>query len=190
VIPFNIQMAVRVAPHLGIGRVIGVDLVPERLAMAERHGAETIDAASETPGRRPPRPHGGSGTGQGCGRGRDGGPWRAPGGRHAAGRRRVARADEPAAGPRAGMDCLAALRTAIAAVRRGGTVSIVGVHRGAADPLPMLDLFDKGIGMRMGQAHVKRWVPQILSLLEREEDAFGLGDFVTHRLPLEDAPTA
>jgi threonine dehydrogenase-like Zn-dependent dehydrogenase len=91
---------------------------------------------------------------------------------------------------RAGMDCLAALRTAFAAVRRGGTVSIVGVYGGAADPLSMLDPFDKGIGVRMGQAHVKPWVPQILPLLEREEDAFGLGDFVTHRLPLEDAPTA
>ena len=91
---------------------------------------------------------------------------------------------------RAGMDRLAALRTAIDAVRRGGTLSIVGVYGGAADPLPMLDLFDKGVEVRMGQAHVKRWVPEILPLLERDEDAFGLGDFLTHRLPFDDALTA
>jgi threonine dehydrogenase-like Zn-dependent dehydrogenase len=74
---------------------------------------------------------------------------------------------------RAGMDRLAALRTAIDAVRRGGTLSIVGVYGGAADPLPMLDLFDKGVEVRMGQAHVKRWVPEILPLLERDRTPLG-----------------
>jgi threonine dehydrogenase-like Zn-dependent dehydrogenase len=91
---------------------------------------------------------------------------------------------------RAGMDRLAALRTAIDAARRGGTLSISGVYGGVADPLSMLDLFDKGLQIRMGQAHVKRWVPQILPLLERDDDVFGLNDFVTHRLPLDDAPAA
>jgi threonine dehydrogenase-like Zn-dependent dehydrogenase len=91
---------------------------------------------------------------------------------------------------RAGMDRLAALRTAVDAVRRGGTLSIVGVYGGAADPLPMLDLFDKGIQLRMGQAHVKRWVPEILPLLERDDDVFGLDDFVTHWMPLDEAPKA
>lgn len=90
---------------------------------------------------------------------------------------------------RTGVDRLSALRTAIDAVRRGGTVSISGVYGGAND-LPMLDLFDKGVQIRMGQAHVKRWVPEILPLLERDEDTFGLDDFVTHRLPLQDAPRA
>jgi threonine dehydrogenase-like Zn-dependent dehydrogenase len=88
------------------------------------------------------------------------------------------------------VDRLAALRTAIDAVRRGGTVSISGVYGGAADPIPMLDLFDKGVQIRMGQAHVRRWVPEILPLLEQDDDVFGLSDFVTHRLPLEEAPRA
>jgi threonine dehydrogenase-like Zn-dependent dehydrogenase len=42
----------------------------------------------------------------------------------------------------------------------------------------------------MGQAHVKRWVPEILPLLERDDDALGLSDFVTHRMPLDEAPEA
>ena len=54
----------------------------------------------------------------------------------------------------------------------------------------MLDLFDKGVQIRMGQAHVKRWVPEILPLLERDEDVLGLDDFVTHTLPLAEAPAA
>ncbi|MFS8586280.1 MAG: glutathione-dependent formaldehyde dehydrogenase, partial [Acidimicrobiia bacterium] len=91
---------------------------------------------------------------------------------------------------RAGVDRLAALRTAIDAVRRGGTLSIVGVYGGAADPIPMLELFDKGVQVRLGQAHVRRWVPEILPVLERDDDPLGLSDFVTHRLPLEEAPRA
>ena len=91
---------------------------------------------------------------------------------------------------KAGIDRLAALRIAIDAVRRGGTLSLSGVYGGAADPLPMLTLFDKGVQVRMGQAHVKRWVPEILPVLERDDDVFGLDDFVTHRLPLADGPKA
>jgi threonine dehydrogenase-like Zn-dependent dehydrogenase len=91
---------------------------------------------------------------------------------------------------KAGIDRLTALRTAITAVRRGGTLSVVGVYGGAVDPLPMFELFDKGVQIRMGQAHVKRWVPEILPLLEKDEDVLGLADFATHRLPLDDAPRA
>jgi threonine dehydrogenase-like Zn-dependent dehydrogenase len=185
------QMVVRVAPHLGVGRVFGVDLVPERLAMAERHGAETIDAAGSanpadalrdlTEGRGP------DSVVDAVGMEAHGAPLAAAMQRAAVALPRAM--SEPLA-RRAGMDRLAALRTAIDAVRRGGTLSIIGVYGGAADPLPMLDLFDKGVQVRMGQAHVKRWVPEILPLLEGDEDAFGLGDFVSHRLPLDDAPTA
>jgi len=90
----------------------------------------------------------------------------------------------------AGVDRLTALRTAVDAVRRGGTLSSVGVYGGAADPMPMLDLFYKGVHVRMGQAHVRRWVPEILPLLEADGDSLGLDDFVTHRLPLDEAPSA
>jgi threonine dehydrogenase-like Zn-dependent dehydrogenase len=184
------QMAVRVARHLGVERVFGVDLVPERLAMAERHGAETIDAAatddpadalrSLTAGRGP------DSVVDAVGMEAHGAPLAAAMQRAAAALPRAV--SEPLA-RRAGMDRLTALRGAIDAVRRGGTLSIIGVYGGTADPLPMLELFDKGVQIRMGQAHVKRWVPDILPLLERDDDVFGLDDFVTHRLPLDEAPT-
>ena len=51
----------------------------------------------------------------------------------------------------------------------------------------MLTLFDKQIQLRMGQANVKRWVDDILPLLD-ESDPLGVESFATHRLPLEDAP--
>jgi threonine dehydrogenase-like Zn-dependent dehydrogenase len=89
-----------------------------------------------------------------------------------------------------GVDRMAALRTAFAAVRRAGTISIIGVYGGQADPFPMMDLFDKGVTMRMGQAHVKHWVDEILPLLTGDDDPLGVDDLVTHRLPLEQAPHA
>ena len=64
-----------------------------------------------------------------------------------------------------------------------------GVYGGAADPLPMLTLFDKQVQLRMGQANVKRWVGDIMPLLG-DEDPLGVDDFATHRLPLSEAPAA
>jgi threonine dehydrogenase-like Zn-dependent dehydrogenase len=89
-----------------------------------------------------------------------------------------------------GVDRMAALRTAFGSVRRAGTISIIGVYGGQADPMPMMDLFDKGVTMRMGQAHVKRWAGDILPLLTGDADPLGVDDLVTHRLPLEEAPHA
>ena len=60
---------------------------------------------------------------------------------------------------RAGVDRLGALYAAIDIVRRGGTISLSGVYGGMADPLPMLQLFDKQVQLRMGQANVWRWIP-------------------------------
>jgi threonine dehydrogenase-like Zn-dependent dehydrogenase len=88
---------------------------------------------------------------------------------------------------RAGMDRLGALHLAIEVVRRGGTISLSGVYGGETEPLPMLTLFDKQIQLRMGQANVHRWVPEILPLLE-EGDAFGVDRFHTHHLSLDEAP--
>ena len=86
-----------------------------------------------------------------------------------------------------GVDRLAAFHTAIDAVRRGGTISLSGVYGGMADPMPMMTLFDKQVQLRMGQANVKRWVPDILPLLT-DDDPLGVEQFATHRLPLEAAP--
>ncbi len=89
---------------------------------------------------------------------------------------------------RAGVDRLSALHLAIGMVRRGGTISIIGVYGGMVDPMPMLTLFDKQIQLRMGQANVRRWVDDIMPLLTGPDDPLGVDDFATHRLPLDEAP--
>ncbi|CDO87467.1 S-(hydroxymethyl)glutathione dehydrogenase [Mycobacterium triplex] len=89
----------------------------------------------------------------------------------------------------AGVDRLSALHSAIDIVRRGGTISLVGVYGGMADPLPMLTLFDKQVTLRMGQADVKRWVDDIMPLLT-DDDPLGVDEFATHVLPVDQAPHA
>jgi threonine dehydrogenase-like Zn-dependent dehydrogenase len=90
---------------------------------------------------------------------------------------------------KAGIDRMHAFYLAIDIVRRGGTISLIGVYGGTADPLPMLTLFDKQIQLRMGQANVKKWAPDILPLLTNG-DPLGVEQFATHRVPLDDAPQA
>jgi threonine dehydrogenase-like Zn-dependent dehydrogenase len=90
---------------------------------------------------------------------------------------------------KAGVDRLAALYTAFEAVRRGGTVSISGVYGGAADPIPMFQLFDKQIQLRMGQANVRAWTDELLGLLVGD-DPLGVDSFATHHLSLDEAPDA
>ena len=89
----------------------------------------------------------------------------------------------------AGVDRLSALYSAIDIVRRGGTISLIGVYGGMADPLPMLTLFDKQLTLRMGQANVKRWVDDIMPLLT-DDDPLGVDTFASHVLPLDQAPYA
>jgi len=91
---------------------------------------------------------------------------------------------------KAGIDRLDALRTAIRAVRRGGTISLSGVYGGAADPISMRELFDKGIQLRMGQAHVHRWIDQVMPLVSDPLDPLGVQSFATHHMPLDAAPEA
>jgi threonine dehydrogenase-like Zn-dependent dehydrogenase len=88
-----------------------------------------------------------------------------------------------------GVDRLDALYSAIDIVRRGGTISLIGVYGGMADPLPMLTLFDKQIQLRMGQANVKKWVDDIMPLLT-DADPLGVDTFASHVLPLDEAPHA
>ena len=90
---------------------------------------------------------------------------------------------------KAGMDRMHAFYLAIDIVRRGGTISLIGVYGGMADPLPMLTIFDKQIQLRMGQANVKRWVDDIMPLL-MDGDPLGVEQFASHRVPLEQAPEA
>ena len=64
------------------------------------------------------------------------------------------------------------------------------MYAGAVDPLPMQTIFDKQLTLRMGQANVRRWVDDILPLVEQDDDPLGLETFATHHLPLEDAADA
>jgi threonine dehydrogenase-like Zn-dependent dehydrogenase len=88
------------------------------------------------------------------------------------------------------IDRTAALIAAVKSVRRGGTVSVAGVYGGEVDPLPMMEIFDRGITMRFGQCHVRRWTDDIRQVLDRSEDVLGVESLATHRLPLESAPEA
>jgi threonine dehydrogenase-like Zn-dependent dehydrogenase len=185
------QMSARIARHLGTEQVIGVDLVPERLAAAERFGIDTVDASNgddvleaireRTQGRGPDavidavgmEAHG------------------APIGKLA--HQLVGLLPDAAAQKlqeKAGVDRLSVLHLAIDTVRRGGTISLSGVYGGMVDPMPMMDLFDKQIQLRMGQANVKRWIDDILPLLDGDEDPLGVDAFATHHVPLAEAPHA
>jgi threonine dehydrogenase-like Zn-dependent dehydrogenase len=90
----------------------------------------------------------------------------------------------------AGIDRLSALHSAVELVRRGGTISISGVYGGAASPMPLIQMFDKQIQLRMGQANVKRWIDDLMPLVTRDDDPLGVEGFATHRVPLGDAPRA
>jgi threonine dehydrogenase-like Zn-dependent dehydrogenase len=92
---------------------------------------------------------------------------------------------------KAAVDRLSALLACIDSVRRGGTVSISGVYGGQLDPMPMMQIFDKGLQLRMGQAHVRQWTDEILPLLGPDaDDPLGVDDLTTHQWPLDKAPEA
>jgi threonine dehydrogenase-like Zn-dependent dehydrogenase len=88
------------------------------------------------------------------------------------------------------LDRLDALHTALKATRRGGTVSISGVYGGEVDPFPMMEVFDRGLQLRMGQCHVKRWIDDIMPVVLENDDPLGLEELATHRPHLEGAPEA
>ncbi len=183
------EMCTRIAQHQGAGKVLAVDLVPERLQRARSHGVDAINleehddipalVRDKTDGRGPDsvidavglEAHG------------------APFARLA--QRLTGLLPDPVAQKAmttAGIDRLSALHMAIEIVRRGGTVSLSGVYGGAASPMPLIQMFDKQINVRMGQANVRRWVDDLLPLLSGDEDPLGVDGYATHHLPLEQAP--
>jgi threonine dehydrogenase-like Zn-dependent dehydrogenase len=184
------DMSARIAMHHGF-RVIGVDLVPERLARVQGRGAEVIDIRAVDDVAEVVREMTG---GRGADAVVDAVGMEAHGSPAASlAQRMVGFMPKAVAAPmmqRAGVDRMAALYTAIDAVRRGGTLSIVGVYGGQTDPIPMLTLFDKQIQVRLGQANVKRWTDDIMPLLLDDADPLGVEQFATHRLPLSEAPAA
>ncbi len=185
------QFAARIGRQFG-HRVIGIDPVPERRAMASRYGVQTLDPTGidDVPAAvlELTAGAGAHGVVDAVGMEAHGGT--------GAGAAKLAQAaagmlPDPLARKlieNAGVDRLTALHDAIGAVRRGGTVSISGVYGGAADPMPMMDMFDKQVQLRMGQCNVKKWIGEILPLVQDEADPLGVLDLTTHRLPLSDAP--
>jgi threonine dehydrogenase-like Zn-dependent dehydrogenase len=185
------DMCTRIAHHLGVENVIGIDLVPERLKRAEARGTNTVDLKTDgkeigdvvrylTDGR------GADAVIDAVGMEAHG----SPGAEFA--QKLVGFLPDVVAAPfmkAAAIDRMSAVHAAIDMVRRGGTISLSGVYGGAIDPLPLLTMFDKQLQLRMGQANVHRWVPDILPLLT-DADPLGVDDFATHRLPLEEAPQA
>jgi len=184
------DMAARIAHHMGY-RVIGVDRVRERLARTASFGIQTINFDELD------YPVGEAVRSMTDGRGTDSVIDAVGMEAHAspvakAAQQLTALLPDVVAKPlmqKAGVDRLAALNSAIDIVRRGGTISLIGVYGGMADPLPMLTLFDKQIQLRMGQANVKRWVDDIMPLLT-DDDPLGVDSFASHVVPLDDAPHA
>ena len=182
------QFAARIGRHLGAARVIGVDLVPERLAMAAARGIEVLNA-------REVDDVAATLLEMTSGRGPDGVIDAVGMEAHGSGAAKAAQAavgllPDVLAQPlvdRLAVDRLAALHTAIKAVRRGGTVSVSGVYGGEVDPMPMMEMFDRGVQLRMGQCHVKRWIDDIMPLVLDDADPLGTEDLATHVLPLEEA---
>lgn len=78
-----------------------------------------------------------------------------------------------------------ALREAIHCCRNGGTVSVVGVYGGFVDTFPMGTIVNRGLTLRSGQCHVQRYMKPLLERIERGE--IDPSFVVTHRLPLSDA---
>ncbi|RAV34520.1 zinc-dependent alcohol dehydrogenase [Corynebacterium heidelbergense] len=182
------QFAARIGVHLGM-RVFGIDPVPERRAMAARHGVEVFTDGDDTiqeikdatQGRGP------DGAVDAVGMEAHGSPLG-----HAA-HQAVGLLPDPLAAKMmktTGVDRLAALHGAVDLVRRGGTISISGVYGGEASPMPLMTMFDKQLQFRMGQCNVKRWIDDLLPLVEDPADPLGVEDLVTHRVPLAQAPEA
>ena len=183
-------LAVSIGKHLGY-RVIAVDRVAERLAQGVVRGAEIVDmetvddvaaALLELTGGRGP-----DGILEAVGMEAHGTPGQT------AAMKAVGLLPDVLAKPlieKAAVDRLAALYTAFNGVRRGGTVSISGVYGGMQDPMPMMTMFDRGITVRMGQCHVKRWIDEIWPVLMADGDPLGVESLATHRLPLAEAPGA
>jgi threonine dehydrogenase-like Zn-dependent dehydrogenase len=186
------EMSTRIAQHRGAGRVIGVDLVPERLQRARTHGVEALDLTeydSDLPGvvREMTGGRGPISVIDAVGMEAHG----APVGKLA--HRIAGMLPDAVARPmteKLGVDRLSALHLAIELVQRGGTVSLAGVYGGAASPMPLIQMFDKQISLRMGQANVRRWVDDVMPLLSGDGDPLGVEGFATHHLPLDDAPVA
>lgn len=174
------QFVIQSAWMLGAGRVIAIDRVPERLALAQTAGrAEVINFEKEdvyerlqemTGGRGPDRCVDAVGT-EAHGMGSF-----------------DAVLDKAKAALFMGTDRPHVLRQAIYCCRKGGTVSIPGVYVGMLDKVPMGAAMNKGLTLKMGQTHVHRYLAPLLEKIENGD--IDPSFIITHSLPLEQAPEA
>jgi threonine dehydrogenase-like Zn-dependent dehydrogenase len=161
---------------LGAERIIAIDMVPERLRMAESAGAETLsfdevnvlEALRELTGGRGP---------DAC---------IDAVGMEARGHGPAYLYDRTMQAMRMETDRPVALREAILACRTGGVVSVIGVYAGFINMFPMGAVMNKGLTIRSGQAHVQRYMRPLLERIERGE--IDPTFVVTHTLPLDEAP--
>jgi threonine dehydrogenase-like Zn-dependent dehydrogenase len=169
------QFAIRSAFLLGAERVIAIDDTPERLQMARDGNAETIDFSKEHTLERLKELTGGRG----------------PDavidavGLEAHGTSIDAIVDRIKTATFLATDQPHALREAIMACRKGGTVSIPGVYGGFLDKMPMGAAFGKGLTFKMGQTHVHKYLGPLMERIQNGE--IDPSFVITHRLDLEDA---
>ncbi len=173
------QFAIRSAWMFGAGRVVAIDRVPERLAMAEKGKAETINFDKKdvyetlmemTKGRGPDR----------C--------IDCVGAEAHAGGSLDSVLDKAKAAVGWATDRPHTLREAIMCCRKGGTVSIPGVYIGFPDKIPMGAAMNKGLTFKMGQTHVQHYTEPLLKKIESVE--IDPSFVITHEIPLKDAPAA
>lgn len=174
------QFCIQSAWMFGAGRVIAIDCVEERLAMARTQGrAETIDFSKQdvyetlqemTSGRGPDRCIDAVGA-------------------EAHGTGSVdAVVDKLKAAVKLTTDRPHSLRQAIYCCRKAGTVSVPGVYVGFPDKFPMGAFMNKGLTMKTGQTHMHRYMQPLLERIEAGQ--IDPSFVITHRIPLEEAPAA
>ncbi|MDB5296787.1 MAG: Alcohol dehydrogenase GroES domain protein [Phycisphaerales bacterium] len=172
------QFAIKSALMLGAAQVVAIDMVPDRLRMAAEAGAVTIDANDEyvydklmdlTAGRGPDSCIDCVGL-------------------EASGHTIDAYLDKVKTVMLMATDRAHALRQAINCCRKAGTVSIPGVYGGLVDKMPMGAAMEKGLTFKMGQTHVKKYLPNLMQRIIRGE--IDPSFVITHRYKLEDAPMA
>jgi threonine dehydrogenase-like Zn-dependent dehydrogenase len=172
------QFAIRSAYLLGAERVIALDFEPERLEMARRGKAETLNFADVDVADKLKELTGGRGP-DAC---------IDAVGMEAHGTAIDALYDQARQAVRLETDRPHALRQAIQACRPGGTVSIPGVYGGFIDKFPIGAAFVKGLTLRMGNTHIQRYMKPLLDRVERGE--IDPGFVITHRVGIDEAPAA
>jgi threonine dehydrogenase-like Zn-dependent dehydrogenase len=171
------QFVIRSAWMLGAGRVIAIDDVPERLAMARAAKAETIDTSTDNASERLKE--------MTKGRGPD--SCIDAVGAEAHGTNPLEKVvDSAKMAVKLSTDRPGALRQAIMACRKGGTLSVPGVYIGLLDKIPFGALMNKGLTVRTGQTHVQRYLAPLLKTIE--EGQIDPSFVVTHERPLEAGP--